>query len=141
MGSILCLVAFVYWACTQPTEFDGLIQAQKDFIDDLYSGNLLADVPADPRTMVDRSKKVPSLEDLLRELENDEKEYITETADTTTAGEDAADAAQEDGQNQEEQDTDEADYADDAGDDVDEIGEEVSDDEEEAAADSASGEL
>mmetsp|Transcript_90822 Transcript_90822/g.256526 ORF Transcript_90822/g.256526 Transcript_90822/m.256526 type:complete len:338 (+) Transcript_90822:83-1096(+) len=79
IGVLLTLIGFVYWACTQPTEFDGFIQAQKDFIDDLYSGNLLADVPADPATHMERmQKRVPSLEDLLKELENDDKEYIAE---------------------------------------------------------------
>mmetsp|Transcript_10894 Transcript_10894/g.17731 ORF Transcript_10894/g.17731 Transcript_10894/m.17731 type:complete len:342 (-) Transcript_10894:169-1194(-) len=76
IGALLMLVGFVYWACTQPTEFDGFIQAQKDFIDDLYSGNLLADVASDPSLNLDRSKKVPSLEDLLKELEKDDTEKI-----------------------------------------------------------------
>ena len=40
MGCLLTIVGFVYWACTQPTEFDGLLKVQKDFIDDLYSGEL-----------------------------------------------------------------------------------------------------
>ena len=94
IGALLGLAGFVYWACTQPTEFDGFIQAQKDFIDDLYSGNLLADVPADPATHMERMQKgrVPSLEDLLKELENDEKEYLTETG-TEGVGEGAAAAA------------------------------------------------
>lgn len=79
IAAILLLIAFSYWACTQPTEFDGFIQAQKDFIDDLYSGNLLSDVAADPLAHMDRSKKVPTIEDLLKDLERDDKEYITET--------------------------------------------------------------
>lgn len=79
VGLIVALVAFGYWAYTQPTEFDGFVQAQKEFIDDLYSGKLIADVAFDPREHMDRSKKVPSLEDLLKELENDEK-AISETA-------------------------------------------------------------
>lgn len=81
LGMIVLLVGFTYWAYTQPTEFDGFIQAQKEFIDDLYSGKLIADVAFDPREHMDRSKKVPSLEDLLKELENDEKS-ITEKAST-----------------------------------------------------------
>jgi translocation protein SEC62 len=60
------VIGFAYWACTQPTEFDGFMQAQKDFIGDLYSGNLLADVASDPNLHKDHTKKVPSLEDLLR---------------------------------------------------------------------------
>eukprot|EP01039_Chlorochromonas_danica_P001069 gene1068-1159_t len=80
LGLIVAMTAFVYWALSQPTEFDGYIQAQKDFIDDLYSGKLLSDVPFDPKDGLDRQgKKVRSLEDLLRELEADEKS-ISETA-------------------------------------------------------------
>ena len=44
MGVVVVIIGFVYWASTQPTEFDGFLRAQKDFIDDVYSGNLLADV-------------------------------------------------------------------------------------------------
>jgi translocation protein SEC62 len=76
IGAVLGLIGFVYWACTQPTEFDGFIKAQKDFIDDLYSGNLLADVAHDSVAHMDRSKRVPSLEDLLKAMEADEKEKI-----------------------------------------------------------------
>lgn len=79
IGMIALLIGFTYWAYSQPTEFDGFIQAQKDFIDDLYSGKLIADVAFDPRDHLDRSKKVPSLEDLLKELEKDENS-ITEKA-------------------------------------------------------------
>ncbi len=79
IGLILALVGFSYWAYTQPTEFDGFLQAQKEFIDDLYTGKLIADVAFDPQQHLDRNKRVPSLEDLLKELEADEK-AITETA-------------------------------------------------------------
>lgn len=75
IGVLLVLVGFVYWACTQPTEFDGYLKAQKVFIDDLYSGNLLADVAHNP-VHLDRNKRVPSLEDLLKAMEADEKEKI-----------------------------------------------------------------
>ena len=76
LAGLAMLVGFVYWACTQPTEFDGFIQAQKDFIDDLYSGNLLSDVAHDTTAHLDRNKRVPSLEDLLKAMEADEKEKI-----------------------------------------------------------------
>jgi translocation protein SEC62 len=85
---LLGLVGFTYWAYTQPTEFDGFLAAQKDFIDDLYSGKLLADVAFDPREhMNQQNKKVPSLQDLLKELENDEKVHITEKAEDFYDGE------------------------------------------------------
>lgn len=41
---VVAFAAFVYWAYSQPTEFDNLMAAQKQFMHDLYEGNLLADV-------------------------------------------------------------------------------------------------
>lgn len=73
VGLVVGLIGFVYWACTQPTEFDGFIQAQKHFLDDLYSGNLLADVAQDHKDNIDRTRgKIPSLDDLLREIEQED---------------------------------------------------------------------
>lgn len=75
MGLMSILIYFCYWAYTQPTEFDGFLKAQKDFVDDLYSGNLLADVAHDHKSTIDRTMKgkVPDLEDLLRQVQEDEK--------------------------------------------------------------------
>lgn len=80
MGLIVALVGFGYWAYSQPTEFDGFLKAQTEFIDDLYSGKLIADVAFNPREHMEKhGKRVPSLEDLLKELEKDENS-ITEKA-------------------------------------------------------------
>lgn len=87
IGLIVVLIGFVYWACTQPTEFDGFLKAQKDFIDDIYSGNLLADVAQEAKDNIDRMKKVPSIEDLLRELE-EEKISITDKATESGSADD-----------------------------------------------------
>lgn len=89
VGLLLALVGFGYWAYSQPTEFDGFLQAQKDFIDDLYTGKLIADVAFDPQQHLDRNKRVPSLEDLLKELEADEK-AITENATEGSGDSDAS---------------------------------------------------
>ena len=72
LGLLLALGGFVYWACTQPTEFDGFLKANKEFIDDLYAGNLLADVAHDRKDGIDKLHNVPKLEDLLREIEDEE---------------------------------------------------------------------
>ena len=57
------IVYFAYWAYSQPTEFDAFLGAQKDFVDDLYSGNLLADVAQEAKMNIDRTKgRVPDLE-------------------------------------------------------------------------------
>jgi translocation protein SEC62 len=84
---LLGLIGFGYWAYSQPTEFDGFLQAQKDFVDDLYTGKLLADVAFNPQDHLDRNKKVPSLEDLLKELENDER-TITDSSSNNNMQED-----------------------------------------------------
>lgn len=78
VGLLLAFASFIYWATTQPTEFDGFIAAQKEFIDDLYSGKLIADVAFDPKDKMP-GRKVPTLEDLLKELEADER--ISDTAE------------------------------------------------------------
>ena len=100
VGLLLLLVGFVYWACTQPTEFDGFVKAQKEFLDDLYSGNLLADVAHDPRKLnTERlSRRVPNLEDLLRDIKEDERidmEANSEKNDTAADGEDGQSSEQE----------------------------------------------
>jgi translocation protein SEC62 len=76
IGVVVCIIAFIYWASTQPTEFDGFLKAQKDFIDDLYTGNLLADVSQDHKDNLDRTKRgggIPNIEDLLREMQEEER--------------------------------------------------------------------
>lgn len=84
IGVVVLIFAFIYWASTQPTEFDGFLKAQKDFIDDLYSGNLLADVSQEHKDNLDRSKRVPSIEDILKQMQEEERldsaphEYTTE---------------------------------------------------------------
>jgi len=69
---LLALGGFAYWATTQPTEFDEFLKANKDFIDDLYSGNLLADVAHDHKSGIDKLHNVPKLEDLLRDLDDED---------------------------------------------------------------------
>ncbi|CAE7506602.1 unnamed protein product [Symbiodinium microadriaticum] len=72
LGLLAALVAFIAWAASQPTEFDGLLEAQKDFVDDLYSGKLLTDYSQSAKDTIDRNKRVPDLDDLLRQVELDE---------------------------------------------------------------------
>lgn len=83
---LLALVGFVGWALSQPTEFDGFIKAQKEFVDDLYSGNLLADVAAHRENLenLERSKRFPKIDQLLREMEEDEKESASAGSDSAT---------------------------------------------------------
>jgi translocation protein SEC62 len=85
---LLALVGFVGWALSQPTEFDGFIKAQKEFVDDLYSGNLLADVAAHRENLenLERSKRFPKIDQLLREMEEDERENAAASASSTDSG-------------------------------------------------------
>eukprot|EP00640_Fibrocapsa_japonica_P003262 CAMPEP_0113935528 /NCGR_PEP_ID=MMETSP1339-20121228/2674_1 /TAXON_ID=94617 /ORGANISM="Fibrocapsa japonica" /LENGTH=326 /DNA_ID=CAMNT_0000937723 /DNA_START=121 /DNA_END=1101 /DNA_ORIENTATION=+ /assembly_acc=CAM_ASM_000762 len=71
---LIGLGALFYWAYTQPTEFDSLIQAQKQFVDDLYEGNLLADQSQQAKDDIDKVK-VPTVEELLR---MEEEEHLAQ---------------------------------------------------------------
>jgi translocation protein SEC62 len=83
MALVVGMLAFGYWAWTQPTEFDEFVKAQQEFLDDIYSGNLLADVAAVHSNAADRSKsKIPDLETLLRDMAADEIEMTKEHLET-----------------------------------------------------------
>ncbi|CAM9755921.1 unnamed protein product [Chrysoparadoxa australica] len=70
----LCgIISFFYWAYTQPTDFDSFITAQRDFVSDLYEGNLLSDMSQESKENIDKPK-VQSLEEILRELEEEPTE-------------------------------------------------------------------
>ena len=62
--------AFCYWAITQPSEFDGFVAAQGDFLSDLYQGKLLSDMSQEQKESIDKPK-VQSLDDLLKSLDQD----------------------------------------------------------------------
>ena len=71
----LCVIAMIgylaYWMATAPaSEYDAVISAQRSFLDDLYSGNLLTDVSQQDKADIDKVK-VMSLEDLLKDLDDD----------------------------------------------------------------------
>lgn len=105
MGLVVALLGFIYWACTQPTEFDGFLKAQKEFIDDIYSGNLLADVAAVHKDTLDRTKsRIPDLEALLRDMAADEIEMAKEKegGNETEAGGEASREEAKHGINEEE---------------------------------------
>lgn len=70
-GVVVAFVAFLYWAYSQPTEFDSLLTAQKQFMHDLYEGNLLSDVAQSDKDDIDKPRAYPSYEELLRESELD----------------------------------------------------------------------
>ncbi|VEU37887.1 unnamed protein product [Pseudo-nitzschia multistriata] len=65
--------SFCYWAITQPSEFDGFVAAQGDFLKDLYEGNLLSDMSQEDKENIDKPK-MQSLEDLLKDLDASEEE-------------------------------------------------------------------
>lgn len=73
LGIGVAFFSFSYWAVTQPSEFDVLIQGQQDFIKDLYEGTLLSDMSQKDKEDIDKPK-MPSLEDLLRDLHTDSED-------------------------------------------------------------------
>lgn len=83
VGVFVAFFSFCYWAVTQPSEFDGFVKGQGDFIKDLYAGTLLSDMSQKDKENIDKPK-MPSLEDLLKKLdsadEEEEKELSEEEA-------------------------------------------------------------
>ena len=64
------LAGFCVWAYNQPTDFDEFMTLQKDFVADMYSGKLLSDTSQAAKEDIDKPK-MPSVEDLMRDDEED----------------------------------------------------------------------
>jgi translocation protein SEC62 len=75
LGVGLAVGSFCYWAVTQPSEFDGFVKGQGDFLKDLYAGTLLSDVSQEQKENIDKPK-MQSLDDLLKSLDKDIEENI-----------------------------------------------------------------
>lgn len=69
IGVFVAFFGFCWWAVTQPSEFDGYVKAQGDFIKDLYAGTLLSDISQADKENIDKPK-MESLEDLLKNLDS-----------------------------------------------------------------------
>lgn len=72
IGVFVAFFSFCYWAITQPSEFDGFVSAQGDFLKDLYAGTLLSDTSQESKDNIDKPK-VQSLKDLLESLDKEEE--------------------------------------------------------------------
>ena len=70
VGVGLAFFSFCYWAVTQPSEFDGFVAAQGDFLKDLYAGTLLSDMSQADKENIDKPK-MQSLDELLKELDEE----------------------------------------------------------------------
>lgn len=66
---VVALIAFFYWAYNQPTDFDTFLTVQKDFLDDLYSGKMLADVSQMQKDNIDKVH-IPTMEELMQDDES-----------------------------------------------------------------------
>jgi len=64
-------IGSIYWAYTQPTEFDEFLRSNRQFVDDLYDGNLLSDASQWSKDNIDNPYKIPTIEDLLSDLDHD----------------------------------------------------------------------
>ena len=73
LGVGIGFFSFCYWAVTQPSEFDGFVSAQGDFLKDLYAGTLLSDMSQEDKENIDKPK-MQSLDDLLKELDKEDEE-------------------------------------------------------------------
>merc|ERR1712087_772679 len=69
IGVFVAFFSFCYWAVTQPSEFDGFVKGQGDFIKDLYAGTLLSDMSQKDKENIDKPK-MQTLEDLLKDLDS-----------------------------------------------------------------------
>ncbi|CAM9550840.1 unnamed protein product [Ectocarpus sp. 8 AP-2014] len=104
------VIAFVIWAYNQPTDFDTFISAQSDFMSDLYAGKLLSDVSEKSKQDIDKPK-VQSLEDILKELDeedelSDEEQEAERRMEELLAGELDEDERYEEEEEEEEEDED-----------------------------------
>lgn len=68
LGVGVAFFSFCYWAITQPSEFDGFVKGQGDFIKDLYAGTLISDMSQEQKENIDQPK-MTTLEDLLNHLD------------------------------------------------------------------------
>merc|ERR1712232_269999 len=68
LGVGIAFFSFCYWAITQPSEFDGFVAAQGDFLKDLYAGTLISDTSQEDKENIDKPK-MQSLDDLLKGLD------------------------------------------------------------------------
>lgn len=75
LGVGLAFGSFCYWAVTQPSEFDGFVKGQGDFLKDLYAGTLLSDMSQEQKENIDKPK-MQSLDDLLKSLDKEIEENI-----------------------------------------------------------------
>lgn len=73
IGVGVAFFSFCYWAITQPSEFDGFVKGQGDFLKDLYAGTLLSDMSQEDKENIDKPR-MQSLEDLLKDLDSTENE-------------------------------------------------------------------
>lgn len=69
LAGFVALGVYIY---SQPTEFDHFVASQRAFVEDLYSGNLLAAAPTDGTEF--GAKRRPTLEEILSETEEDAEE-------------------------------------------------------------------
>merc|ERR1712224_346204 len=77
IGVGVAFFSFCYWAITQPSEFDGFVKGQGDFLKDLYAGTLLSDMSQEDKENIDKPK-MQSLDDLLKTLDKEDIDDLEE---------------------------------------------------------------
>ena len=77
LGVGVAFFAFCYWAVTQPSEFDGFVAAQGDFLKDLYAGKLLPEKSEQEKANIDKPRAhMKSLDELLRDLDREDEGFV-----------------------------------------------------------------
>ena len=93
LGVGVAFFSFCYWAVTQPSEFDGFVSAQGDFLKDLYAGTLLSDMSQEDKENIDKPKgRMQSLDDLLKSLDEEIEENIQPHSESDLDDEDKLDS-------------------------------------------------
>lgn len=88
IGSLVFVFSIGYYIANQPTDWDVVVDAQYQFMSDLYSGNLLSDSSQEDKDNID--KVIPTVEELLSEMEEDDED-MNNLLDSLLDNEDDAD--------------------------------------------------
>jgi translocation protein SEC62 len=73
LAAVIAFAVFCVWVKNQPTDFDDYMELTKQFTDDIYSGKLLSDISQKDQDNIDKVK-VPDLNDLLKDEDDDDQE-------------------------------------------------------------------
>eukprot|EP01029_Cantina_marsupialis_P012582 TRINITY_DN277_c0_g4_i1.p1 TRINITY_DN277_c0_g4~~TRINITY_DN277_c0_g4_i1.p1 ORF type:complete len:387 (-),score=132.61 TRINITY_DN277_c0_g4_i1:130-1290(-) len=74
---LLIIGGSLYWLASRPTEFERIMDAQKDFIESLYAGTLLSDFSQQSKDTIDEVH-MPSLDEIMKDFEDEDADMMDE---------------------------------------------------------------